>query len=190
MNIIVGLGNPGLQYAFTRHNLGFLFLDYFCEKLDLGCKFKKKFDYYYDIITYCNQKIILVKPDTFMNLSGIAVKEVLNYYKVNEGSLIVCYDDKDLEVGDVKMKMGGGAGGHNGLKHIIGALGTDKFLRIRFGIKTDRLGQVPLASYVLEKFPEDEELKYQKAFEKGLKGLDILLCRGNLNEAMKFINTK
>ncbi len=190
MIVLAGLGNPGLKYAFTRHNLGFLFLDYLCDNWNLNCNFKKKFDYYYDIISFCNQKMIFVKPDTFMNLSGIAVKEVLNYYKLNEGSLIVCHDDKDLECGDVRFKKGGGAGGHNGLKHIISGLGTQDFLRIRFGIKTERLNEVPLSAFVLEKFTEEEEVKYVEAFKKAMKGLEILLCENNLNEAIKFVNTK
>jgi len=125
-----------------------------------------------------------------MNLSGLAVKEVLNYYKLNEGSLIVCYDDKDLECGEVRFKTSGGSGGHKGIKHIISALGTENFLRVRFGIKTERLSTVPLASFVLEKFTEEEELAYVKAFEKAKKGLEILLCENNLNEAVKFVNTK
>ncbi len=190
MKVIVGLGNPGLKYAFTRHNLGFLFLDFLCENWRLNCNFKKKFDYFYDIISHCNQKLIFVKPDTYMNLSGLAVKEVLNYYKLNEGSLIVCYDDKDLQCGEVRFKKSGGSGGHKGIKHIISALGNDDFLRIRFGIKTKRLSSIPLASYVLERFTEEEELAYVEAFKKAQKGLEIFLCEGNLNEAVKFVNTK
>ncbi len=190
MIVLTGLGNPGLKYAFTRHNLGFLFLNFLCDKWNLNCNFKKKFDYYYDIISFCNQDMIFIKPDTFMNLSGIAVKEVVNYYKLNEDSLIVCHDDKDLDCGDVRFKKGGGAGGHNGLKHIISGLGTNNFFRIRFGIKTERLSRVPLSAFVLEKFTEDEELKYVKAFEKAANGLEILLCKKDINEAIKFVNTK
>ncbi len=190
MIVLAGLGNPGLKYAFTRHNLGFLFLDFLCSEWELNCNFKKKFSYYYDTISFCNQNLIFVKPDTYMNLSGLAIKEVLNYYKLNEGSLIVCYDDKDLECGEVKFKKGGGAGGHKGLKHIISGLGKDDFLRIRFGIKTERLSHIPLASFVLERFTEEEELKYIKAFQKAMKGLEILFCQNDLNEAIKFVNTK
>ncbi len=190
MKILVGLGNPGLKYAFTRHNLGFLFLDFYCDSLNTPCNFKKKFHFYYDIIFHCNEKVILVKPDTYMNLSGLAIKEVMNYYKVNEGSLIVCHDDKDLDAGDVRLKKGGGHGGHRGLKHIIETLGSTDFLRLRFGIKTERIKDVPLASYVLERFEEDEETLYVNAFKKGVKGIEILFCDGDLNRAMKFVNTK
>ncbi len=138
MKLIVGLGNPGEKYEKTRHNLGFVAADQLLEKLErvektfweeeksLKCQIKQ--------IKFKDTSLLLAKPTTFMNDSGIAVSKVLNYYKIDPQELIIIHDDLDLPFGKIKVRFGGAAGGHHGVESIIEQLKTDKFLRIRLGI--------------------------------------------------------
>ncbi len=153
MKLIVGLGNPGKEYENTRHNVGFMAIDnYLCNVI-----YKEKMSsmYYEKIID--NEKVIFIKPLTFMNESGIAVRKYIDYYKINIDDILVIYDDMDYQVGKYKIKMSGSSAGHNGIKSIISNLGTSDFKRIRIGISKPK---DDIIDYVLGKFnlPELEEV--------------------------------
>ncbi|MBP6217605.1 MAG: aminoacyl-tRNA hydrolase [Oligoflexales bacterium] len=133
MNLIVGLGNPGAKYKSTRHNVGFMLLDSFAQEFGLSIQ-SKAFDGRFGQGTLWGQPVLLLKPETFMNLSGRSVRACLAYYKLAVEDLIVIHDDVDLEPGHVRMRTGGGAGGHNGIRSLIDELGSQEFYRVKIGI--------------------------------------------------------
>lgn len=154
MIIIAGLGNPEREYKGTRHNTGFEVIN----KLSYDCGIqmnKAKFRAVYGTGTVKGKSVLLLKPQTYMNLSGESIRDALAFYKLDASSLIVVYDDCDLDIGQIRVRQKGSAGGHNGMKNIIYQLETDEFLRVRVGI-----GQKPpkydLADYVLSRFGKDE----------------------------------
>lgn len=154
MKLIVGLGNPGIKYQFSRHNMGFLVLDALAEEQDVEIR-QKKFDSCFGKGLISGVTTVLVKPQTFMNLSGITVKKLVGYFKTDIEDLIVIHDDLDLPLGSIRIKTGGGHGGHKGLISIIDDLDDQGFIRIRLGIgKPDSREMVE--GYVLECFTEDE----------------------------------
>lgn len=142
MKIIVGLGNPGEKYANTRHNLGFRVADALLQKFEPVKKTfwdtDKKGKYLYKKVAFHGQDVMLVKPQTFMNLSGLAVSSIIEYYKYPVEDVIVVYDDLDLPLGKIRVRFGGAAGGHKGVESLIEKLGSDKFLRVRLGIGSPR----------------------------------------------------
>ena len=155
MYLVVGLGNPGKQYEATRHNMGFDTVDRLVEDYNVP-QGGVKFNAMYGKTMVGGEKVILMKPLSFMNLSGGPVREMANYFKIDpESELIVIYDDIDLEPGQLRIRKQGSAGGHNGMKNIISHLGTQEFVRVRVGIgkKPDRMD---LADYVLSRFGKDE----------------------------------
>ncbi len=154
MYIIVGLGNPGKQYEATRHNVGFIAIDEIAKRLSIRMD-RLKFKAVVGEGRIGAEKIVLAKPQTFMNLSGQSVVELMNYYKVPPENLIVIYDDIDIEVGQIRIRHKGSAGTHNGMKNIIYLLGFDDFPRIRIGVSKPR-PQQDLASFVLSKFDKSE----------------------------------
>jgi PTH1 family peptidyl-tRNA hydrolase len=156
MKLIVGLGNPGNEYNKTRHNLGFLVLDKYLEENNL--KFDKdKFESIYTIDGIGEDRVIFQQPMTFMNLSGTAVKQLSDFYKIKPEDILIVYDDKDLPVGDIRVRTKGSAGGHNGIKSIINQLGIENFGRLRIGIGSNP--KINTADYVLGKFSkEDQEI--------------------------------
>lgn len=163
MKIIVGLGNEGRQYASTFHNMGFMAADRLAEKL--GAKFDKR--ECESIIAECyrgGEKIIIAKPLTFMNLSGVAVKQLLKKYKAEPKDLLVIYDDLDLPAASLRMRLKGSAGTHNGMRNIVDEIGTEEFVRVRIGIggKPD---YIPLVNYVLSAVPASMRPSYDKAFD-------------------------
>lgn len=155
MYIIIGLGNPTAQYAGTRHNIGFDVVAKLSEKYNIPLDIKKH-------KALCGkgmiegEKVILAQPQTYMNLSGESVRELADYYKVSEEEIIVIYDDISLDVGQLRIRAKGSAGGHNGIKNIIQHLGTEKFLRIKVGVG-DKPKNWDLADYVLSRFPAEEQ---------------------------------
>jgi len=174
MKLIVGLGNPGKQYENTRHNIGFLVIDKLSEQLNIRLD-QAKFKGIYGIGNIEGEKILLLKPLTFMNLSGESIRAVMDYYQVQIEDLIVIYDDLDLPVGRIRLRQQGSAGGHNGIKSTIAHLGTQNFNRIRVGIDRPRTG-MNVADYVLGRFTKDERVlmedvivKCSDACEQGLK---------------------
>lgn len=184
MKLIVGLGNPGTEYELTRHNIGFIVLDNFL--LDFKKDFKKrKFKSLYEKIRADGQEILLVKPQTFMNNSGFAVANFTNFFKVEPKDIVVIHDDVDLEFGRIKIKFGGGAGGHKGLESIIALLGTNDFVRIRIGIGRDR-GDV--TKYVLKNFKKKEIAQLNKSLiQDYVDALNLVLKEGYV-QAMNKVN--
>lgn len=155
MYIVVGLGNPGLKYESTRHNVGFMTIDKLAEEYGIDVK-RSKFKSLVGEGNICGEKVILVKPQTYMNESGRAVLDLMNFYKIDMENLIVVLDDIDIQFGTIRVKRKGSAGSHNGLKSIIYQIGRDDFPRIKIatGKKPPRMD---LADFVLSKFSKDEK---------------------------------
>lgn len=153
--LLIGLGNPGEKYLNTKHNIGFSFIDSFAKQIDSKLN-ESKFDSLLNNKVIDNHKIIIMKPQTFMNDSGVAVKKVKNFYKITTDKIIVIYDDLDLEIGQIKIKKGGGSGGHNGINSIIKEIGTKEFIRIRIGIGKPKEKSMT-NKYVLSKFTKDDQ---------------------------------
>ena len=155
MYIIVGLGNPKREYDNTRHNIGFDVIDVLAEDNRIGMTEKK----HKAIIgkgIVGGQKVILVKPQTYMNLSGEAVVEMINWYKITPNDIVIIYDDIDLRFGEIRYREKGSAGTHNGMRNIIANLKTEQFARIRIGIENRGNVPIPLIDYVLQKFSAEE----------------------------------
>lgn len=153
MKLVVGLGNKGREYENTRHNMGFMLVDRYLQYKNITDKFKEKFNAMYIETTINNEKVIFIKPMTYMNNSGIAVRAFLDFYKLNSEDVLVISDDLDLDLGKFRLRRNGSSGGHNGLKSIISHLGTDNFKRLRIGISNDKDDVI---NYVLSKFSKKE----------------------------------
>jgi len=166
MKIIVGLGNPGARYAYTYHNLGFLALEALADKLNTKFKYKECNSLVARIFS-CD--LILAKPQTFMNLSGVAVKGLLKKYKLTPKDLIVVYDDIDIEKGAMRFRERGSAGTHNGMRSIISEIGTDDFNRLRLGI--GRSEHMNLADYVLSEIASLDRAMFIELFDKAAETL-------------------
>ncbi|MBI4235721.1 aminoacyl-tRNA hydrolase [Candidatus Peregrinibacteria bacterium] len=183
MKIIVGLGNIGEKYAKSRHNAGFLALDHFekhqgGQNIEIKWTIDEKHKAKIAKLKYNNLDIMLVKPLTMMNLSGLAVSSILRFYKEEMQNLIVIYDDIDLPLGDIRIRDKGSAGTHNGMKSIIQELGSENFTRIRIGIENrtaEQKGKFDLANYVLAGFTKSEEKLFKESLEKTLRELENLL---------------
>ena len=169
MKLIVGLGNYGRQYLYTRHNLGFMCLDSFALKNSLSFKESLKFKGLIAKMSYDGEDYIFFKPLTYMNNSGIAVALIMNYYKISIGDIIVIVDDLDLPLGQIRMRISGKDGGHNGLKSIISNIG-DSFNRIRIGIKGENI--IDSALFVLQQFNEEEKPIIKKSIETVMSLID------------------
>ena len=172
MKLFVGLGNPGEKYKLTRHNIGFMVLDKFIQQSSVK-GWDKKFDSFFNKIIIDQKSIILLKPLTFMNLSGYAVQKVKNFYGIDTKNIVIIHDDIDLELGKIKLKKGGGDGGHNGLKSIIKLIGSE-FNRIRIGI--GRPEKISVSSYVLNNFREEEVSLLKKIILKSCEGINLLIA--------------
>ncbi len=164
MKLIVGLGNPGSDYEKTRHNVGFMALDYFAAKNNITFKLEPKFKGMLANANINGNKAILLKPMTYMNLSGESVILVAKYYKIAVDDIIVISDDLDSHTGRVRLRASGSAGGHNGHKNIIQHLKTENYKRIKIGI--DRSSVIPVIDWVLQKFSSDELIKINDAVVK------------------------
>ena len=172
MKLFVGLGNPGERYKLTRHNVGFMVLDKLIQKSTVE-GWDKKFDSFFNKIIIDQKSIILLKPLTFMNISGHAVQKVKNFYGIDPNNIVIIHDDIDLELGKIKLKKGGGDGGHNGLKSIIKLIGSE-FNRIRIGI--GRPEKISVSSYVLNNFREEEVPLLKKIILKSCEGINLLIA--------------
>ena len=165
MKLIVGLGNPGKEYENTRHNTGFKCLDLVSSKLGVSVN-RKAFNALIGKTNYKGEQVILMKPQTYMNLSGQAVGRAARYYHLDaEKDILIVYDDLDLPAGTIRLRESGSAGGHNGLKSIIAHLGTRQFCRIRVGIGNDKSRET--RDYVLSGFNGEDNEKWQQAIETG-----------------------
>ena len=188
MYLVVGLGNPGKQYEATRHNMGFDTIDVLVErhKIPQG---GVKFNAMYGSGFIGGEKVIFMKPLSFMNLSGGPVQEMAAYFKINpESELIIIQDDIDLEPGQLRIRKQGSAGGHNGIKDIIRQLGTEKFLRIKVGVGAKPKGW-DLADHVLGRFSTEDRKFVDEAIEKAAKAVDIMISQG-ADAAMNEYNRK
>ena len=185
MKAIIGLGNPGREYAGTRHNIGFDTITALADKYDVRLKEKRFRGICADIIIN-GEKVILVQPQTFMNLSGECVREVSAFYKIVPEDIIVICDDINLDTGRIRIRKKGSAGGHNGLKNIIAHLGTDEFPRIRIGVGSKDEGQ-DLRDYVLARFSRTEEELIHNAIKTGAEAVQEMILNG-IDSAMNKYN--
>lgn len=188
MYIIVGLGNPGTEYENTRHNIGFKVIDALGDKYNIDVKERKSRAFvgsgYIE-----GQKVLLAKPQTFMNLSGESVGALCNFYKIDISSeLIVIYDDISLAPGGIRVRKKGSAGGHNGMKNIIAHAGTDNFIRVRVGIG-EKPKEMDLANYVLGKFSKNEISDIEDGIKFGADAVSLILKQG-AEAAMNEYNKK
>ncbi len=186
MYIIVGLGNPTREYAGTRHNVGYEVVSILADRFDIATDFIKH-------KAVCGKgmiegnKVMLAMPQTYMNLSGESVRELVDYYKIDVSSeLIIVYDDVDLDPGRIRVRKSGSAGGHNGMKNIISCLGTDEFERVRVGIGEKPKGY-DLADYVLGHFSKDEQDKMNMAYIEASNAI-ITIMNDGIDEAMNRFN--
>lgn len=187
MYIIAGLGNPGREYQNTRHNVGFWAIDELFRIGDMR-RFKNAHKALVSEGRLANERVMLVKPQTFMNLSGFSIAEILNYCKLTPDKLIVIYDDKALPVGMLRIREQGSAGGHNGMKSIIEQLGTDRFLRVRVGIGSED-PEKGLISYVLGAPDADEKKEISRTIECAADAVKLII-NGRLQEAQEKYNKK
>lgn len=185
MFIVVGLGNPGDKYKATKHNVGFMAIDYLADKANIPLN-KIKFKSLYGEGNIANQKVILAKPQTYMNLSGESVLELMNYYKVPIENLIVVYDDIDLDVGRIRIRPKGSSGTHNGMKSIIYLLQSDNFIRVRIGIGKQP-SYMDLGNYVMGKFHGDETLAIEAAITNTCSAIEEIIKNG-INSSMNKYN--
>lgn len=176
MYLIAGLGNPGKQYENTRHNAGFMALDALADQLGTSIEEKKH-------KALCGkgliggEKVILLKPQTFMNLSGESIRAAADFYKVDPDHIIVIYDDISLEPGQLRIRKKGSAGGHNGIKSIIAHLGTQEFPRIKVGVG-DKPPRMDLADYVLSRFSKEDREKMEQAFKDAAEAVEVMIAEG------------
>ncbi|MGL5258616.1 MAG: aminoacyl-tRNA hydrolase [Lachnospiraceae bacterium] len=188
MKILVGLGNPTKQYDNTRHNIGFDVIDFIAKENHISM-LEKKHKAFIGKGIINGEKVILAKPQTYMNLSGESVREIVDYYKVSfETELFILYDDISLDVGQIRIRKKGSAGGHNGIKSIINHLGSEAFCRIKIGVG-DKPKYIDLADYVLGHFTKKEReimLECSKDIEKAVE----LLVHGEIDQAMNLYNKK
>ena len=185
--IVVGLGNPGSDYALTRHNAGFLTVDYIAQKLGVQVN-RAKFHALYGEAKIGNAGVLLVKPQTYMNESGVAVREISEFYKVPTENIIVISDDISLAVGRIRVRKKGSDGGQKGLRSIIYHLNSDNFPRIRIGVGEKPNPNYDLADWVLSKFTPDEQKILSEKFDTVLTGIEKIIS-GDVDGAMSFCNT-
>ena len=188
MKVIVGLGNPGKKYDNTRHNIGFEALDYIADKEGISIntgKHKALIGTGY----MGGEKVLLVKPQTFMNLSGESVAELLHYYKIDpEEELLVIFDDISLAPGNIRIRKKGSAGGHNGIKNIIAMTGTENFKRIKVGVGEKPAGW-DLADHVLGRMSEEDRAAFEEAVKESVKAAEMIL-EDEIDQAMNDFNGK
>ena len=184
MILVVGLGNPGAKYKNTYHNVGFEVADALAARL--GVKFTK--DACDAKIAECKKAgVIIAKPQTYMNDSGIALRQCLDYYKASPQDVVILYDDVDLPVGKIRIRQKGSAGGHNGVKSVIHCIFTNEFDRIRIGIGKNP--QIPMIGWVLGKFPSEQKQDLQTALDAAAKAAEDIILNGTMH-AMNSYNAK
>lgn len=183
--LIVGLGNPGKEYALTRHNIGFMVIDKLIR--DFNLSLRGGFNGDYAVSDIFNKRVYFLKPQTYMNLSGDAVSAIANYFKIETDNILVVHDDIDMEFGKFKLKKGGSSGGHNGIRSIITCLGSEDFIRAKCGI--GRPGRKSGRNYVLSKF-ENDEMVLLSDFLRLAKDAIICYLKCGLKEAMNSFNNK
>lgn len=188
MFMIAGLGNPGIPYEGTRHNVGFDVIDAIAEEYNISVDHRKNRAFIGKGIIE-GQKVILAKPQTYMNLSGESLRGLVDYYKIDEETeLIVVYDDVSLDVGQLRIRKKGSAGGHNGIKSIISHLGTDIFLRIKVGVG-EKPKKYDLADYVLGHFSKAEREQMEEGYQQAVRAVKMMVS-GETEAAMNEFNRR
>lgn len=188
MFVIVGLGNPGKKYENTRHNAGFMAIDAIADKYGISVK-EKKHKALCGSGVIEGHKVLLVKPETYMNLSGESVGEILNFYKLDpEEEMLVIFDDISLAPGNIRIRKKGSAGGHNGIKSLIAHTGTQGFMRIKVGVGEKPSGW-DLADYVLGHFSEEDNTKLKEVMPDVVRAA-VLMLQGDVDKAMNDYNAK
>lgn len=185
MYLIVGLGNPEKDYENTRHNMGFQAINKIAKQYEIEIT-RKKFKGLYGTGNIEGEKVLLLKPQTFMNLSGESIKEVLQFYKIDSEKIIVLYDDIDIEPGKIKIKKAGGPGTHNGMKSVVHELNTQKFKRIRIGIGMPKHKE-DLIEYVIGAIPEEDKEELEKGVELAKQAV-IETIKNGIDKAMNKFN--
>lgn len=176
MYLIVGLGNPENEYANTRHNMGFDTINEIAKNNNIDIN-KNKFKGLYETLNLQNQKAILLKPQTYMNLSGESVREIVDFYNIEPQNIIVIYDDIDIEKGHIKIRKKGGAGSHNGMKSVVQELGTTNFARIRVGIGQPEF-KSDMINYVIGKVPKEEQEILHQGVKKAAEAVEEIFKNG------------
>lgn len=177
MYVIVGLGNPGLRYQETRHNVGFQVIDSIAGDLKIDIN-KNKFKAQIGEGLINDEKVILVKPQTYMNLSGESVEEIINWYKIPSSNLIIVYDDVDLSVGKVRIRPKGSSGTHNGMRSIISSLDTEDFPRVRIGIGKPEIPEMDLGDFVLSRFFQEEKSEIETGIKNAAEAVKVIVRQG------------
>ncbi|MCH5315366.1 MAG: aminoacyl-tRNA hydrolase [Eubacterium sp.] len=185
--IIAGLGNPGAKYEMTRHNAGFLAMDLFAIEENVNIK-KLKFHSLISDVTIAGKRCLIMKPQTMMNNSGEAVAEAAKFYKIPAENVIIVFDDISLDVGQIRIRRKGSAGGHNGIKSIISHLGSENFPRVKIGVGKKPTPEYDLVSWVLGKFPKDEQGALKTALENTTKAVR-LIADDDIDRAMNLFNS-
>ena len=184
--LIVGLGNPGVAYENTRHNIGFQVLDQLGERQKKPIQ-RLKFKALTNLFTISGEKVLVMKPVTYMNLSGAAVRPAADFYKIPPERILVVSDDTALPAGRLRIRKGGSAGGHNGLKSIIQLLGSDQFPRLRVGVGEKPHPDYDMADWVLGKFTGEDKKKMDQAVERAAEAIECILKDG-LDRGMSRFN--
>lgn len=170
MKLIVGLGNPGKEYENTRHNIGFSFVDFYLDKKGINEKWTKKFDGEYLEANINGEKVLFLKPLTFMNLSGNSVRKIMDYFDIDVDDILIVSDDLDLNVGNFKLKLNGSCGGHNGLRSIESSIGTSNYKRLKIGISKNI--ETDTKDYVLGNFSKEEKDTLKELFNNLVEVID------------------
>lgn len=187
VKMIVGLGNPGSKYEKTRHNVGFMAIDNLVKELDVNFTEDKTFKALVGWSFIQEEKVYFVKPLTFMNNSGLAVRALLAYYNIPVEDLLVIYDDLDLEVGKIRFRQKGSAGGHNGIKSMISQLNTQEFARIKIGIGRPK-AKMTVINHVLGDFDQDEMISIHKTLDKVDEAVNFYLTSRDVEATMRQYN--
>ena len=188
IRLIAGLGNPGNEYEKTRHNAGFWFIDRLLSRFNTTLKNESKFSAEVGRITISDQSVWIIKPNNFMNRSGQSIARLSQFYKISPEQILVVHDELDLSPGVVKLKQGGGHGGHNGLRDSIAQLGDKNFYRLRLGIGHPG-NKEQVVGFVLGKTPQSEKELIDGAIDKALESLELII-QGDMQKAMNQIHSK
>ncbi|MDT8383826.1 MAG: aminoacyl-tRNA hydrolase [Gammaproteobacteria bacterium] len=188
VQLIVGLGNPGPKYEQTRHNVGFVFVDQLARSKGAPFKLESKFHGEVCKVSLAGTDVWLLKPTTFMNLSGKSVAALAGFYKIAPESILVVHDELDIPPGQLRLKRGGGHGGHNGLRDMIAQLGNKEFLRLRVGIGHPGHSR-EVSDYVLGKASPDERIEIEAAVDEALRTLPLIL-EGEMQAAMNHLHSR
>lgn len=186
-HIVVGLGNPGKEYTYNRHNAGFMCMDVICDKYRARVD-KAKFKALVGECTIAGKRVLLMKPQTFMNHSGEAIREAADFYNIPVDNIIVIFDDISIGVGTLRIRRKGSAGGHNGVKSVIEHLSTSEFPRIKLGVGNKPSPEYDIIKWVLGNIPEDDRKAMSEAYSRAADALEIMIA-GNIDTAMNKFNS-